>query len=396
MNVQFARKGCPSRVGPDPSPCAATGTLPVRMSQTFRELISSRIESGGLKPDPAQMAAADQLDMLKRRVMRSKQGSRSFKSIFRKSKEGAEKGLYIWGKVGRGKSMLMDLFFESAGTGSKRRVHFLDFMQEVHAALHDVRKTEVDDAIPPVAKQLAENARVICLDEMQVEDIADAMIVGRLFEGLNRLGSIVCTTSNFHPSDLYKDGLNRHLFLPFVDFVGRTMVVHELAGGIDYRQDRLQGAPTYFTPADSKAAEAIDGIWRDLTGGHSENRVLHYKGRQIHLPRYGNGVARSSFWELCGQPLGPGDFLAIANAVRVLIVEDVPSLARSNYNEAKRFVLLVDALYEARVQLIVSAAAEPENLYSEGSGAFQFERAASRIREMQSSGWQLGSASETE
>ena len=363
------------------------------MSQSFRELISARIADGGLKPDQTQTAAADQLDMLKERVLSSERNSRSFKGIFRRGKESAEKGLYIWGKVGRGKSMLMDLFFEFSGTDRKRRVHFLDFMQEVHAALHDIRKTEVDDAIPPVASKLAENVRVICLDEMQIEDIADAMIVGRLFESLNRLGAIVCTTSNFHPGELYKDGLNRHLFLPFVDFVGRTMVVHELAGGLDYRQDRLKGAPTYFTPADSASAEAIECIWSDLTGGKSETRVLHCKGREIHLPRYGNGVARSNFWDLCGQPLGPVDFLAIANAVRVLIVEDVPLLARSNYNEAKRFVLLVDALYEARVQLVISAAAEPENLYSEGSGAFQFERAASRIREMQSSGWQLDSAS---
>jgi cell division protein ZapE len=198
---------------------------------------------------------------------------------------------------------------------------------------------------------------------------------------------VVVTTSNRVPDDLYKDGLNRQIFLPFIDMLKTRMVVHELASATDYRQDRLAGAQVYFTPNDAAAKNEINRIWQELTGGEQHSLTLHVKGREIELPRFHNGVARAKFYDLCGRMLGPADYLALADAVRVLIVEDIPRLSRSNFNEAKRFVTLIDALYEAKVRLIVSAAAEPEMLYIEGTGTFEFERTASRLREMQAEGW---------
>ena len=222
---------------------------------------------------------------------------------------------------------------------------------------------------------------------MQITDITDAMIVGRLFEALFAGGVVVVTTSNRPPTDLYKDGLNRQLFLPFIELLGEKMVVHELASVQDYRQGRLSGADRYFTPHNAEARDAMAAIWQDLTDGHSTPLTLHVKGREVVLPNYHNGVARARFYDLCGRPLGAADYLAIADAVRVLILDDIPQLGRQNFNEAKRFVTLIDALYQAKVQLICSAAASPEMLYLEGEGTFEFERTASRLREMQSADW---------
>lgn len=307
------------------------------------------------------------------------------KGLFRKAPE-PPKGLYIWGGVGRGKSMLMDLFVESLNA-SARRVHFHAFMQEIHAAIHKARQDGVEDAIKPVAKSVSDTVRLLAFDEMQITDITDAMIVGRLFEKLFAAGVVVVTTSNRVPDDLYKDGLNRQIFLPFIDILKARMVVHELVSPTDYRQDRLAGAQVYFTPNDAAAKDEINQIWQELTGGEQHSLTLHVQGREIELPRFHNGVARAKFYDLCGRMLGPADYLALAEAVRVLIVEDIPCLSRSNFNEAKRFVTLIDALYEAKVRLIVSAAAEPEMLYIEGTGTFEFERTASRLREMQAEGW---------
>ncbi|MFN6951512.1 MAG: cell division protein ZapE, partial [Albidovulum sp.] len=228
----------------------------------------------------------------------------------------------------------------------------------------------------------------LSFDEMQITDIADAMIVGRLFQMLFERGVTVVTTSNRVPDDLYKDGLNRQLFLPFIDLLKQRMVIHELESEIDYRQHRLEGAQVYFTPASPATREAISRIWVELTGGGADSELrLTVKGREVVLPEYHAGVARASFWELCGQPFGPADYLAIAGAVRVLIIDDIPLLSAENYNEAKRFVTLIDTLYEARVRLICSAADAPERLYIEGEGTFEFERTASRLREMQGAGW---------
>ena len=308
------------------------------------------------------------------------------KGLFAK-KPSPIQGLYLWGGVGRGKSMLMDLFHDVVGG---KRVHFHAFMQDVQSRLHDARKTGVEDAVLPVAKDMSEGVRLLCLDEMQITDITDAVLVGRLFEGMFDAGVVVVTTSNRVPDDLYKDGQNRDLFLPFIALIKDRLVVHELASPTDYRQDRLEGEQVYFHPADSTAGDAIRAIWADLSGGKSAPLRLVVKKRNVDIPAFANGVARASFYDLCGQPLGPADYLALADAVRVLILEDIPRLGSENYNQAKRFVTLIDALYEARVRLIASAADVPERLYIEGSGSFEFERTASRLREMQGADWGQG------
>ena len=222
---------------------------------------------------------------------------------------------------------------------------------------------------------------------MQITDITDAMIVGRLFEALFTAGVVIVATSNRVPGDLYKDGLNRQLFLPFIDLIKARMEVRELISPTDYRRNRLQGSPVYFAPVSPETRKEIRAVWLDLAGGEGDPLVLQIKGRDVTLPAFRNGVARATFYDLCGRMLGPGDYLAIAEAVSVLVLEDIPRLSRSNFNEAKRFVILIDALYEAKVRLICSAAAEPEMLYIEGEGTFEFERTASRLREMQGVEW---------
>ncbi len=347
---------------------------------TLPEIYAARVADGSLTPDPAQEAVLPEFERI-----RAALAAPVRKGLFRKAPE-PPKGLYLWGGVGRGKSMLMDLFVESLNAPA-RRVHFHAFMQEIHAAIHQARKDGVEDAIKPVAKSVSGSVRLLAFDEMQITDITDAMIVGRLFEKLFAAGVVVVTTSNRVPDDLYKDGLNRQIFLPFIDMIKTRMVVHELTSPTDYRQDRLAGEQVYFAPNDSPAKEAINRIWTELTGGEQHSLTLHVQGRQIELPRFHNGVARAKFYDLCGRMLGPADYLALADAVRVLIIEDIPRLSRQNFNEAKRFVTLIDALYEAKVRLIASAAAEPEMLYVEGTGTFEFERTASRLREMQAEGW---------
>jgi cell division protein ZapE len=282
--------------------------------------------------------------------------------------------------------MLMDLFVESLDV-PVRRVHFHAFMQEIQSGLHEARKTQVEDSLAPVVAKVADGLRVLAFDEMQITDITDAMIVGRLFEALMERNVVIVTTSNRVPDDLYLNGLNRQLFLPFIALIKDRLVVHELASPKDYRQNRLSGGQVYFTPAGASARQGIDAIWTDLTGGDAAPLTLTVKGREVTIPAYRNGVARTNFHGICGQMLGPGDFLAIADAVKVLIMEDIPRLGRSNFNEAKRFVTLIDALYEAKVRFICSAADQPESLYVEGDGAFEFERTASRLREMQDADW---------
>lgn len=358
------------------------------MSETLTEIYDRKVHAGELHQDAAQRAILPELQRM-REALEAANGRRKglLGGLFARPADRV-RGLYMWGGVGRGKSMLMDLFHGHVAIEAKRRVHFHAFMQEVQAALHEARKTGVDDAIRPVADAIAGKIRLLSFDEMQITDIADAMIVGRLFEMLFEAGVTVVTTSNRVPQDLYKDGLNRPLFLPFIALLESHMEVRELESETDYRQHRLEGAKVYFSPAGSAAKSAISGIWAELTGGGGDEVLrLAVKGREIVIEDYHAGVARASFWELCGRPLGPADYLALAGAVRVLILEDIPHLSAENYNEAKRFVTLIDALYEAKVRLIASAADEPERLYVEGEGAFEFERTASRLREMQAADW---------
>jgi cell division protein ZapE len=358
------------------------------MSDSLTEIYDRMTHEGGLRQDAAQRAVLPDLQRI-RAALEEASGRKKglLGGLFGKAPDPV-KGLYLWGGVGRGKSMLMDLFHANVAIEAKRRVHFHAFMQEVQAALHEARKTGVDDAIRPVAEGIAGKLRLLSFDEMQITDIADAMIVGRLFQMLFDHGVTVVTTSNRVPDDLYKDGLNRPLFLPFIGLLKEKMDVRALESETDYRQHRLQGAQVYFTPAGAEAKRAISAIWTELTGGGADTALrLTVKGREIVLADYHAGVARVSFWELCGRPLGPADYLAIAGAVRVLILEDIPHLSSENYNEAKRFVTLIDTLYEGKVRLIASAADEPERLYIEGEGSFEFEPTASRLREMQAADW---------
>lgn len=350
----------------------------------FAEIYRDRVRAGGLTEDPAQLTAAAQFDRL-RDALRARPPKRGF--FGRRQPLPPSRGLYLWGGVGRGKSMLMDLFFDTLDIEGRRRVHFHAFMQEVHAGIGRARKTRVDDAIAPVAEAIARDLRLLCVDEMQVGDITDAMIVGRLFERLFEAGVLVVATSNRPPDDLYKDGLNRQLFLPFIALLKQHMEVVHLASDRDWRQAVIADRDTYFTPADRQAQAAMDALWSDLTRGDAHPLTLRVTGRDLVIDRFAGGVARLSFWALCGRPLGAADYLALAQAVRLLMLEDVPLLGSENYNEARRFVTLIDTLYEGRVRLVVSAADVPERLYLEGAGSFEFARTASRLHEMQGADW---------
>ena len=360
------------------------------------DLYRQRVAEGRLRPDPAQEAVLPHLDRVLTDLGEAAPASAKPKSAWRAflgvgnpqpaATPGA-KGLYLWGGVGRGKSMLMDLTAEASPVPS-RRVHFHEFMQEIQAGLNEARKRGDQDTVRPVAIQVARDVRLLCFDEMQITDIADAMIVGRLFQVLFDEGVVVVTTSNRVPEDLYKHGLNRQLFLPFIDLIRARMEVVCLDSETDYRQGRVGGGQVWFCPADGAARTQMDAIWGELTEGAApQPREIQMKSRKFEIPAFAGKVARSDFWSLCGKPLGAADYLELAREIDVLMLDGIPHLSASNYNEAKRFVTLIDAIYEAKVRLIASAAAEPEHLYNEGEGSFEFERTASRLREMQDAGW---------
>lgn len=299
------------------------------------------------------------------------------------------RGIYIHGPVGRGKSMVMDLFFESAPVSNKRRVHFHAFMQEVHARLKDFRDGGADGgadaAIPALAERLIGEATLLCFDEFHVQNIADAMILGRLFGRLFDLGLTMVATSNFPPDRLYENGLNRDRFLPFIDRLKDELDVVDLLGPTDYRLERLQNLPVYYCPDDIAARAAlarIFGLLTDEAEGAAEEIAIG--SRRLVVPKAAHGVAWFDFAALCEQPLGAADYLALAGRYHSLILEGVPMLTRDLHNEARRFMTLVDALYECRVNLVISADAEPNALYQAGEGAFEFERTASRLMEMRS------------
>ena len=350
----------------------------------MHDIYAVAVADGSLREDAAQLVSLPQLERIRAAMAAPVQRV----GLFCKAPE-PTRGLYMWGGVGRGKSMLMDLLYDAV-EAPKQRSHFHAFMQMVHAEMAIARKDGVSDAIAPVAAKLASEIRFLAFDEMQITDITDAMIVGRLFEGLFAAGVVIVTTSNRVPDDLYKNGLNRTLFTPFIGLIKDRMVVHSLDSDVDYRQGRLAGTPTFFTPVNAAARAQIDDVWTALTGGQDSPLTLTVQGRSVVIPRFHNGAGRVDFFALCGALLGPADYLAVADALRVLVLEDIPLLSRQNFNEAKRFVTLIDALYEARVRLIWSAAAIPEMLYVEGEGTFEFERTASRLREMQSDDWAAG------
>lgn len=347
---------------------------------TIPDLYAARIASGAIHPDPAQAAVLPVLERIREELSRPVK-----RGLFRRAPDPV-RGLYLWGGVGRGKSMLMDLLSETVEVPKWRR-HFHAFMQFAHAEMTRARARGVDDAIAPVADLIADQVRFLAFDEMQITDIADAMIVGRLFERLFAAGVTIVTTSNRPPDDLYRDGLNRALFLPFIAILKEHMEVRELAGPTDHREGRLQGAQTYFTPINAASRAEVERIWTTLSHGQAHPLILRVHGRDVEIPAFHNGVARASFYDLCGRALGPADYLALAQAARVLIMDDIPRLSSENFNQARRFVTLIDALYEAKVRLICSAAARPDMLYVEGEGSFEFARTASRLKEMQADGW---------
>jgi cell division protein ZapE len=309
------------------------------------------------------------------------------------------KGLYIHGDVGRGKSALMDMFFESAPTARRRRVHFNQFMTETHQRIHEwrnlspeersrrpefVREAE-DDPIAPVAKRILSEAALLCLDEFQVNDVADAMILGRLFEKLLTSGVIIVLTSNTAPDDLYENGLNRQLFLPFIALIKDRLDMVELNGPRDYRLERMSGVSVYNTPLGAEADAAMDAAWRRLTDtAKSESLTLEVLERKIHVPQAAGGVARFTFDALCGEALGAADYLALAQNFHTLLIDRIPRLGPEQSNEARRFTLLIDTLYDEKVKLVCSAASPPQELYTDGENAQAFRRAASRLMEMQS------------
>ena len=301
------------------------------------------------------------------------------------------RGLYLWGGVGRGKSMLMDLFFDSVHIKRKRRAHFHEFMIDIHARLKAERVKEEGDPIPPIVEALADEARLLCFDEMVVNNMADAAIMSRLFSGLITAGVTVVTTSNRHPDDLYKDGLNRQLFLPFIDLVKDSLDIIALDGPTDYRRDRLGSAKTWLVPNGPVATAALSETFFRMTDYPPEDRA-HVPtlemdvggGRMLHVPKALKGVAVFSFKRLCAEARGAADYLAIARRFHTVIMVGVPVLGPHNRNEAARFVTLIDALYEYRVKFLASADAEPDHLYPKGDGRFEFDRTVSRLMEMQS------------
>ncbi len=312
------------------------------------------------------------------------------------------KGIYVYGGVGRGKSMIMDLFYDVAPVKSKKRVHFHEFMLDVHAKMKEWRslsgkeraarggRASEDDPIPPVARQLAADATLLCFDEMQITDIADAMVIGRLFKEMLECGVVVVATSNRPPDDLYKDGLNRQLFLPFIERLKSDFDVVSLNGPTDYRYDRLKGVQTYYFPVDKETTAKLSAAFFRLTDRDVGNREkvpsdeLMVQGRKLFVPKAARGVAVFSFKRLCANPLGAADYLAIARTYHTVIMVAIPELSREKRNEAKRFVTFIDALYEHGVKFLCSAAVEPEKLYPSGDGSFEFERTVSRLMEMQS------------
>jgi len=367
---------------------------------TVRQRYDHLVENGALRRDGAQEAVADRLDRLigeiaDKRIARK---SSALGWLFASKRQTREpvKGFYIHGGVGRGKTMLMDFFFELVPVRRKRRAHFNDFMTDVHDRIQKHRQArkegtvKEDDPIPPVARALAEEAWVLCFDEFTVTDIADAMVLSRLFSALFDNGVVLVATSNVAPRDLYRDGLNRQLFLPFIAILERHAEVLALDTERDYRQDKLARIPVYLTPADAAAGRAMDDAWETVAHAPERTDSIALKGRAIHVPRASGRAARFSFSDLCDEPLGARDYLAIAERYDTILIDHVPVLGQTRRNPTKRFILLIDTLYDRKARLMMSADAPPDRLYAGRPGtteAFEFDRTASRLIEMQSKDW---------
>jgi len=362
------------------------------------ESYQAMIAAGDIRADAGQAEAVNQLQALNGTLAdyAGQMGKTGWAQRLKigGGRKNPPKGLYMWGGVGRGKSMLMDLFFEHAWVddASKKHVHFHVFMQEVHRRVHAFREAqkagkvgESKDPLIALSKVIVDQAWLLCFDEFHVTDIADAMILGRLFESLFEQGVVVVATSNRHPKDLYRDGLQRDRFMPFIDVFVDKMAVMELDSDTDYRLDRLRDMDAFLSPLGPETEAKLEADFTALTrGGRARSVTLDVNGRALDVPKVADGVAFTTFAELCEQPLGPGDFLEIAGQFHTLMMSGIPKLGPDKRNEAKRFVTLIDALYEAKVKFICSAATPPTELYTEGDGAFEFERTVSRLMEMQS------------
>ena len=369
------------------------------LSQSPLEHYRALADTGELKPDDAQWRAAAALDALYRKLKNYRPRRRRLFSLGAGDPQNEIKGIYLYGDVGRGKSFLMDLFFAGVAVAKKRRVHFNAFMAEAHQRIHEWRmlsederqerpefvRDAGDDPIAPVAKRIAAEASLLAFDEFQVTDVADAMILGRLFEKLFAFGVVIVATSNTPPQRLYEGGLNRGLFLPFIAMIEEKMQVIELDGGHDYRLDRLGELNVYITPLGPEADAAMDAAWQRLTdakrGVPTTMTVLQ---RKLVVPQTANGVARFTFDQLCREPLGAADYVALAKAFHTIMIDRIPSFAPEDANAARRFTLLIDTLYDERVKVVCSAAAPPSELCNECEDADWFKRTASRLMEMQS------------
>jgi cell division protein ZapE len=357
----------------------------------------ARIAAGEIKSDPAQAFAAERLQDLWGKLRgydplpKASANGWLSKLLRRKTFDEVPAdypgGLYLVGDVGRGKSMLMDLFYDAADVPRKRRIHFHQFMQETHQRFHQLKREnpEIDDPIPPLADLIAGEAALLCFDEFQIHDIVDAIILGRLFEALFARAVVIVATSNTTPDDLYKDRPGRDSFEPFIALIKQYMDVLVLEGGKDYRRARVHGVPCWYVPADRRAEAALDEAFAHLSeDAPAQPETLAVLGRKLAVPHAAAGVARFDFADLCARNLGPADYLALATHYHALVIDGIPRLNPDNYDEARRFITLVDALYEHRTKLYASAAAKPDDLYQRGDGAKMFERTASRLEEMQS------------